>query len=264
MLTTKQEVDRLRNTLRFLAGNLQHEFDLLDINDMKLVDRFMLHQLQNLYQNLKKSYDSMAYNKVCVTLQHFIANDLSGFYLSTVKDRLYCEPKLSKQRLSALTTLSWLMEYLTKTLSPIVPVLIHEVGLHHPELKIDLSKALGKHHLQWVDGELCKNMQVILDIRKAIHGANVTKSDAVFLPAQIAKLGFTPEDLLEIFQVAQVHFSSEINDESESFLVQVNEDLSLIFKPSLREICPRCRLCSSLIHGELCPRCQEVVKEINV
>ena len=153
MLTTKQEVDRLRNTLRFLAGNLQHEFDLLDINDMKLVDRFMLHQLQNLYQNLKKSYDSMAYNKVCVTLQHFIANDLSGFYLSTVKDRLYCEPKLSKQRLSALTTLSWLMEYLTKTLSPIVPVLIHEVGLHHPELKIDLSKALGKHHLQWVDGE---------------------------------------------------------------------------------------------------------------
>ena len=109
---------------------------------MELVDKFILHQLRQYYLNVADSYESMLYNKVCISTINFFVNDLSGFYLTIIKDRLYCEAKDSVKRKSALTTLHFLGEYLTKCLSPILPVMVQEIKQHCPALNIDLSESL--------------------------------------------------------------------------------------------------------------------------
>ena len=107
-----------------------------------MVDQFMLHQLRQYYLDIVDFYESMSYNKVCISTINFFVNDLSGFYLTIIKDRLYCDAKDSLKRKSALTTLHFLGEYLTKCLSPILPVMVQEIKQHCPALKIDLSERL--------------------------------------------------------------------------------------------------------------------------
>ena len=109
---------------------------------MDLVDQFMLHQLREYYNDIVQFYENMAFNKVCISTANFFANDLSAFYLTLIKDRLYCDAKDSLRRKSALTTLHFLGEYLTKCLSPILPVMVHEIKQHSPMLNIDLSSSL--------------------------------------------------------------------------------------------------------------------------
>ena len=65
----------------------------------------MLHRLSEYYQTMTSHYEAMAFKKVCMTIQNFLANDISGFYLTLLKDRLYCNTKESLQRKSAVTVL---------------------------------------------------------------------------------------------------------------------------------------------------------------
>ena len=109
---------------------------------MKLVDQYMLHQLRQYYVGLVDSYESMKFNKVCTSTMNFVVNELSGFYFTIVKDRLYCDAKNSFNRKSALSTLHFLGKYLTKCLSPILPVMVQEINQHCPMLEIDLSTSL--------------------------------------------------------------------------------------------------------------------------
>lgn len=150
--SSKLDVERIRNACRFIIGNLgQENMQVVNFQDMKAVDKFMLHKLHNYCNNVKEHYDDMAFNKVCQLTQNFVANDLSGFYFTLLKDRLYCEPKTSHQRMSAISTLYWIGLCLTKSLSPILPILAHEIGEHCPVLKLDLAQKLtqkpGKYYI---------------------------------------------------------------------------------------------------------------------
>jgi isoleucyl-tRNA synthetase len=147
MKQTKQEVDRLRNALRYIIGNINDEATKKDIfalpyHEMTLVDQYMLHILWKYRSTLTDCFETMAFNQVCQVTQNFVANDLSSFYFMLVKDRLYCDAQESLGRKSAVTVMLKLGQYMTKLLSPIVPVLIEEIAQHCPELGIDLAEKL--------------------------------------------------------------------------------------------------------------------------
>ena len=91
---TSQDVDRTRNVLRYIISNLdaKDELVLLELKDLKLVDQYILHCLSEFCQTLAQYYEAMAYNKVCQSLQHFIANDLSAFFFTIIK-----KPKIRQQ-----------------------------------------------------------------------------------------------------------------------------------------------------------------------
>ncbi|KAG7249059.1 hypothetical protein CRUP_035794, partial [Coryphaenoides rupestris] len=59
-------------------------------------------------------------------LQAFITRDLSGFYFSIVKDRLYCDPESSVGRRSCQTVLEEVLDGLTRSIAPILPHLAEE------------------------------------------------------------------------------------------------------------------------------------------
>ncbi|KAG7272576.1 hypothetical protein CRUP_024365 [Coryphaenoides rupestris] len=105
-------VGKLRNTLRFLLGNLQG----FDPRTQAVTD----------------AYGEFDAGRAIRALQAFITRDLSGFYFSIVKDRLYCDPESSVGRRSCQTVLEEVLDGLTRSIAPILPHLAEEVYLHAP------------------------------------------------------------------------------------------------------------------------------------
>ena len=82
---------RIRNTLRFLHGNL-HDFDLdkrVEEKELTEIDRYMEIKTQNLQKELIEDYENYQFHAAFNKIHNFCANDLGGFYLDILKDRLY-------------------------------------------------------------------------------------------------------------------------------------------------------------------------------
>ncbi len=99
---------RLRNTLRVLLGNLDGfnaAEDAVEPDQLTLVDRWILSQLENLKQECREAYDAYDFRKVFVLLNQFCAVDLSALYVDITKDRLYCDATSSLRRRATQTAI---------------------------------------------------------------------------------------------------------------------------------------------------------------
>ena len=75
---------RLRNTIRFMLGNLfdfKPEKDMISFSQMKGIDKWILGRLASLIQKTQTHYDSFSFHKIYQDLNVFFTTDLSSFYL---------------------------------------------------------------------------------------------------------------------------------------------------------------------------------------
>ena len=129
-------MDRLRNVLKFLLGNVPSETDqqnslsILPYEQLLPLDQYVLHCLAIHCKQIEKFYAEFKYNKVVLETQSFVASILSSFYFYLIKDRLYCDSRDSHSRKAAITALFHIKDNLIASISPILPVLSREVSLH--------------------------------------------------------------------------------------------------------------------------------------
>lgn len=127
---------KLRNTLRYLLGNL-HEFnpdtDLLPVEKLLPFDRFMLHRFAEVAERMQGAYDSYKFYELYQTLMQFLNVDLSALYLDANKDRLYVNPKKSLPRESARTVMYHVLDGLVRLLAPICSFTCEEVWSYMPK-----------------------------------------------------------------------------------------------------------------------------------
>ena len=86
---------RIRNTCRYLLGNLQDydpKTDGVSYEEMEELDQWALHRLQGLTQRIVSAYETFDFHLVYHHLHNFCVLDLSSFYLDIIKDRLYTSP----------------------------------------------------------------------------------------------------------------------------------------------------------------------------
>ncbi len=121
---------RLRNTLRFLLANLA-DFDpgrdALPVEQWLEIDRYMLALTRQLQQDLVAHYDNYEFHHVAQKLQAFCSEDLGGFYLDILKDRLYTSGKNSRARRAAQNALHHITHALVRLLAPILSFTGEEV-----------------------------------------------------------------------------------------------------------------------------------------
>ena len=131
---------RIRNTLRFLLANLA-DFDpardALPVDEWLEIDRYawvMTHDLQQELAAVGRGgaaadghYGSYEFHLVVQKLQNFCSEDLGGFYLDILKDRLYTTPAASRARRSAQNALYHIAQSLTRLLAPILSFTAQEV-----------------------------------------------------------------------------------------------------------------------------------------
>lgn len=112
---------RIRNTLRFLLANLS-DFDFaqhaVPVGEWLEIDRYAVAFSAQLQTELLGHYEKYEFHPVVAKLQTYCSEDLGGFYLDVLKDRLYTSAPDSRARRSAQTALYHLTHGLLRVLAP--------------------------------------------------------------------------------------------------------------------------------------------------
>jgi isoleucyl-tRNA synthetase len=114
---------RVRNTLRFLLANTS-DFDpakhAVPVAEMTEIDRYALALAAKLQYEVVADYARYQFHLVTQKLQGFCSEDLGGFYLDILKDRLYTCGAASRARRSAQTALWHIAQSLVRLMAPIL------------------------------------------------------------------------------------------------------------------------------------------------
>ncbi|MBP6058138.1 MAG: isoleucine--tRNA ligase [Nitrosomonas sp.] len=124
---------RIRNTLRFLLANLMDfnpQTDLITVTDCLEIDRYMLAFTEAFQEDLMQSYQRYEFHQVVHKLHNFCSEDLGGFYLDILKDRLYTAAAKGLPRRSAQTALHHIAHSLVRLFAPILSFTADEVWEH--------------------------------------------------------------------------------------------------------------------------------------
>ena len=125
-----QSYRKIRNTFRFLLGNLNDTANLdVEVNeqDLEEIEKYILHKVSSLdkaFSGLNTKYEL---HKIYVDLLNFCTVDLSAFYFDIRKDILYCDDLNTKKRINCITVLSIILKFLLKWFSPILVFTCEEI-----------------------------------------------------------------------------------------------------------------------------------------
>jgi isoleucyl-tRNA synthetase len=131
---------RIRNTLRFLLGNL-HQFnpamDVVSPKELLSIDRWILLRAAALQQEIQTAYEQFNFPTIYKLIHNFCINELGSFYFSVLKDRLYTMPAKSLGRRAAQTALYQLAETLLRWLAPILSFTAEEAWTYLPGVRTE-------------------------------------------------------------------------------------------------------------------------------
>jgi isoleucyl-tRNA synthetase len=266
---------RIRNTFRFLLGNLydfQPEKDRVPGPELYEIDRWALYRLQRLIGRVREAYESFEFHGVYHSVQNFCAVEMSALYLDILKDRLYTYPGTSVGRRSAQTALYEILKALCALMAPILSFTSEEVWKHVPSHpgkaeSIHLS-SFPEVHGDSLDEALNDRWERIWEIRaivmKALEDARKEKGIGLSLDAQVRL--FVPEKAFDLLRPYEKELKS----------IFIVSSVTLTLDPTVKEVraevtraagskCERCWNYDTSVghhpeHPSLCKRCTEAVQ----
>jgi isoleucyl-tRNA synthetase len=282
---------KIRNTCRFLLGNL-HDFDHRDYRGgLQEIDRWAMSRLQNLVLRVTRAYDNFDFHEVFHSIHNFCVVDMSSFYLDVLKDRLYTAKADSQERRSSQWVLSEVLLTLTGLMAPVLSFTAEEVWgyIKSEKGKVGSENSAGAAlpesvflsdfpvvKDEFLDNALEERWKGLLELRNEVNKALEIKRAEKFignpleakvkvrLPGKYRDLagayaGFLPA----LFLVSAVEMAGEaLAGAYESGNI---EGLQVLVERAPGEKCQRCwnwsvKVGSFTDEPELCERCYPVVK----
>lgn len=273
---------RIRNTARFLMGNLNnfdYANDKVDYKDMFEIDKWAMHKLEELKEKTTEYYDKYEFYSLFQEITYFCSMEMSSFYLDIVKDRLYCEGTTSIERRSAQTVLTEVLKVLVRIISPVLSFTADEIWERIPEaLKEEESVHLSKWieaNPEYLNEELAKKWDKIARLRREVNKKleaerqtglighsldarvllNIANDEYSFIK------DYTENEVSDLFIVSQVKFVNDSLAESEI------EGISIGVEKASGEKCERCWKYDEEVghdhnHSDVCPRCASVLEKM--
>jgi isoleucyl-tRNA synthetase len=140
---------KIRNTFRYLLGNINDNFEIINLEDTDLselpeLEQFILHKIFVLNDKFQKYFKNYDFHNLYKELLNFCTVDLSAFYFDIRKDNLYCEDKDSIKRKSTIKVLNIILNSLLKWFAPILSFTTEEIYklLFNDKKSIHLEKFL--------------------------------------------------------------------------------------------------------------------------
>jgi isoleucyl-tRNA synthetase len=166
---------KLRNTLRWMLGNLAHfrPEDRIEPTRMPELERLMLHSLTEQDAAVRQALSTFDYKRVFATLIPFMTIDLSAFYFDIRKDALYCDPISSAKRKACLTVLDHQFRCLVTWLAPMLCFTTEEAWLsrypsHDGSVHLELLPDIPR---DWADAALAAKWETVRAVRRVVTGA---------------------------------------------------------------------------------------------
>ena len=237
---------KIRNTFRFILGNIQdnfekQDFDSLDINSFGELEKYILNKLYFLDKSVKSNLKNYNFHKLYRELLNFCTLDLSSFYFDIRKDVLYCDDLNSKKRKECVIVLNIILDCLLKWFAPILVFTTDEI--------FDLlTKDKGSIHLtnfpnipsNWLNENLDKKWKDLFAIKQkvniAIEEKRAQKEIGSSLEADVS-LYLKDNDikLLEGLDLEEYFITSKVNLQKSS-----DQDIKIEVKRSSGSKCILC------------------------
>jgi len=167
---------KIRNTIRFLLGNLS-DFDPMndgiEMDELERIDKWALSRLSRLIKAVTEDYDNYEFYKVIQKVNKYIVSDLSAVYLDVVKDRLYVEGPTSKIRRSTQTVLYRILDTLLKVLAPVITFTSEEIYQTLPETlrnyKTVQLENWPEFNSEYISEDIEKEFELLLDTKEKVN-----------------------------------------------------------------------------------------------
>jgi isoleucyl-tRNA synthetase len=285
----KQHADlyrRLRNTLRFLLGNLNgfSAGERLPRDQMPELERWVLHRLGELDGQLRRACDRLEFHPFFAELHGFCAIDLSAFYFDVRKDSLYCDPFSSPRRRAARTVLDLLFDHLTAWFAPFLCFTAEEAWLtRHPGAEESVHLRLFPEvPAEWREEALGERWRRIRDVRRVVTGAlerkrteKVIGSSLQAAPVVFADDGWkdflatiAAADLADICitSAIEVQDFARASEVAELFVLADVPGVGVGFRVATGSKCERCwkvlaEVGTDSQHPGTCRRCADAVEQ---
>ena len=186
---TADSYRRLRNTLRFLLGNLAGFSDAEKVApaEMPELERWVLHRLAELDHTIRKGYAKYDFQGVFQALFTFCTVDLSAVYFDIRKDALYCDAAQSRTRRATRTVLDILFHRLTTWLAPILVFTMEDVWLSRfpgDDNSVHLQD-MPETPADWLDEPLAQKWDKIRRVRRVVTAALEVQRSAKVIGASL-------------------------------------------------------------------------------
>ncbi|MFJ7565566.1 isoleucine--tRNA ligase [Herminiimonas sp. NPDC097707] len=260
---------RIRNTLRFLMSNttdFNAATDLVPVADMLEIDRYAIAQMNALQAEIVAHYNVYEFHPITSKLQMYCSEDLGGFYLDILKDRLYTSGVTSHARRSAQSAIWYLTQSLLRLMAPVLSFTAEEAWVIFAGDKAGDTIFTQTHYElpKVADGEaLLAKYTVLRDVRnnvtKQLEEVRVAGGIGSSLQAEVAlKVSGDKFAALESLEddLKFVLITSQASVEK----VASAEEESVVVTPSTYQKCERCwhyraDVGSHAEHEGLCGRC---------
>ncbi|WP_428246220.1 isoleucine--tRNA ligase [Ferrovibrio sp.] len=269
---------RLRNTLRYLLGNLAgfQEAERLPVAEMPELERWVLHRLAELGRVVRESCEVYDFHRMYVALYTFCAVDLSSFYFDIRKDALYCDAPGTIRRRAARTVLDELFKCLTIWLAPFICYTAEEAwltrypsedGSVHRQVFPALPEA-------WLDPALGAKWERVRRVRRVVTGALEIERAAKRIGSSLQaspQVFVAPEDVeaLQGIDFAEICITSSVKVEvgegpADAFRLEDVKGVAALPRQASGIKCERCWQVLDEVghvqgHDDLCKRCAEAV-----
>jgi len=270
---------RMRNTVRFLLGNLagfDPAKDQVAPDQLVALDRWALWRTEQLQEEVVAAYRNYQFHLIYQKVHNFCSVDLGSFYVDVLKDRLYTTPAKSHARRSAQTAMFWIVEAIVRWLAPILSFTAEEIWRFMPGTRNEsvfhntwVALPQGAAQRPQIDWETVLRVRsgVMRELEKlrnagAIGAPLDAEVDVYCAPHVQQVLQPFGEELRFAFitSAARVHRADSRPPEAAA-AEEGNDDFAwIVARPSSAQKCVRCwhkreDVGSSAEHPELCGRC---------
>ena len=274
---TSDSYRRIRNTMRFLMSNLYDfdaEKDFIQSDKYTELDKWIVLKAKNLQKDIKQDYENYEIHLAFQKILNFCTNELGGFYLDIIKDRLYTSKKDGDARKSSQSSLFQLLNALITWIAPILSYTAEEAYLEIN--KNNSSIFLSGWFEGWADLDSSiddETWNLLIETKTEVNkfleekrnngeiGSSLEAEVTLHCDDQLfMRLSEVSEELKYLFITSKATLTHLEDGKTNTDI----EGLMLSIKPSDMEKCDRCwhhvEELLSFNEDRICSRCKENIE----
>ena len=256
---------KIRNTFRFILGNLKDDFSpkdykKIEYNKFSDLEKLILHKVYILNTEINKNLNNYNFHKLQKDLLNFCALDLSSFYFDIRKDILYCEDLKSEKRKSCVELLNIILECLLRWYAPVLSFTteeIYQLILQDKNISIH-EESFQKIPSIWKNDKLSEKWNKLINIRQKVNASIEEKRSNKIIGSSLEakveinlpKIDF---DLLKEVDAKELFIISDFTQN-----LARDGEISVIVKKAEGSKCIRCWKIVSKVQDGKCSRCHKI------
>ncbi len=241
---------RIRNTLKFLLANISDfdpATDAVAMEQMLEIDRYALSRAAELQADILAHYEVYEFHPVVAKLQLYCSEDLGGFYLDVLKDRLYTTAPKSMARRSAQTALHQITHALLRWMAPFLSFTAEEAWKVAGKSESIFMETYAD--LNAPDAALLAKWRRIRELREAVNkDIEVLRADG------------------QVGSSLQAHVSLTVGADDHALLASLGDDLKFVFITSAIDLVAghAIEIKATASNGTKCERCWHYRDDVGV